>query len=250
MTTHAVSPPAPMVSRLLKPLEFLSAVLLVVIITFLFIGVVARYVFSIPIVWIDEVVSLSFLWLAMLGTAIAMHRNEHLRLSLFLDMMPKQIQGFVHALALVSIAAFLIALIHPAVIYAQEEWFVKSPALNIPNTYRVSALAFGIIAMLAILVTYATQTVSKRNLLGAIAVVALVAGGCWLGSGSLTELGLYNIIFFLVILVALCLVAGVPIAFCFGLGALSYLAFATSVPLMVVIGRMDEGMSSLITDCP
>jgi len=188
MTTHAVSPPAPMVSRLLKPLEFLSAVLLVVIITFLFIGVVARYVFSIPIVWIDEVVSLSFLWLAMLGTAIAMHRNEHLRLSLFLDMMPKQIQGFVHALALVSIAAFLIALIHPAVIYAQEEWFVKSPALNIPNTYRVSALAFGIIAMLAILVTYATQTVSKRNLLGAIAVVALVAGGCWLGSGSLTEL--------------------------------------------------------------
>ncbi|MDN4017509.1 TRAP transporter large permease [Zwartia panacis] len=246
MTTHAVSPPAPMVSRLLKPLEFLSAVLLVVIITFLFIGVVARYVFSIPIVWIDEVVSLSFLWLAMLGTAIAMHRNEHLRLSLFLDMMPKQIQGFVHALALVSIAAFLIALIHPAVIYAQEEWFVKSPALNIPNTYRVSALAFGIIAMLAILVTYATQTVSKSNLLGAIAVVALVAGGCWLGSGSLTELGLYNIIFFLVILVALCLVAGVPIAFCFGLGALSYLAFATSVPLMVVIGRMDEGMSSLI----
>lgn len=246
MTTHAVSPPAPMVSRLLKPLEFLSAVLLIVIITFLFIGVVARYVFSIPIVWIDEVVSLSFLWLAMLGTAIAMHRNEHLRLSLFLDMMPKQIQGFVHALALVSIAAFLIALIHPAVIYAQEEWFVKSPALNIPNTYRVSALAFGIIAMLAILVTYATQTVSKRNLLGAIAVVALVAGGCWLGSGSLTELGLYNIIFFLVILVALCLVAGVPIAFCFGLGALSYLAFATSVPLMVVIGRMDEGMSSLI----
>lgn len=246
MTTHAVSPPAPMVSRLLKPLEFLSAVLLVVIITFLFIGVVARYVFSIPIVWIDEVVSLSFLWLAMLGTAIAMHRNEHLRLSLFLDMMPKQIQGFVHALALVSIAAFLIALIHPAVIYAQEEWFVKSPALNIPNTYRVSALAFGIIAMLAILVIYATQTVSKRNLLGAIAVVALVAGGCWLGSGSLTELGLYNIIFFLVILVALCLVAGVPIAFCFGLGALSYLAFATSVPLMVVIGRMDEGMSSLI----
>lgn len=246
MTTQAVSPPAPMVSRLLKPLEFLSAVLLVVIITFLFIGVVARYVFSIPIVWIDEVVSLSFLWLAMLGTAIAMHRNEHLRLSLFLDMMPKQIQGFVHALALVSIAAFLIALIHPAVIYAQEEWFVKSPALNIPNTYRVSALAFGIIAMLAILVTYATQTVSKSNLLGAIAVVALVAGGCWLGSGSLTELGLYNIIFFLVILVALCLVAGVPIAFCFGLGALSYLAFATSVPLMVVIGRMDEGMSSLI----
>lgn len=246
MTAQAAHQPIRLISRCLKPLEFISALLLVVIITMLFIGVVARYIFSVPIVWIDEVVSLSFLWLAMLGTAIAMHRNEHLRLSLFLEMMPKKIQGFVHALALVSIAAFLVALIHPAVIYAQEEWFVKSPALNIPNTYRVSALAFGILAMLGILVTYAAQTVSKRNLIGALIVVCGVAAACWLGSANLIDLGLYNILLFLVILVALCLIAGVPIAFCFGLGAISYLAFATTVPLMVVIGRMDEGMSSLI----
>ena len=246
MTTAAASPSISLMTRLLKPLEIVSAALLVIIITLLFVGVVARYVFSMPIIWIDEVVSLSFLWFAMLGTAIAMHRNEHLRLSLFLDMMPKKIQGFVHALALVAIAAFLLALIHPAAIYAQEEWFVKSPALNIPNTYRVSALAFGIIAMLAILMTYAVKTVSRTNLLCAIALISAIAAACWLGSASLTELGLYNIIFFLVILVALCLIAGVPIAFCFGIGALSYLAFSTSVPLMVVIGRMDEGMSSLI----
>jgi len=246
MTTHAAPQPITLISRCIKPLEFISAMLLVVIISMLFIGVVARYVFSVPIVWIDEVVSLSFLWLAMLGTAIAMHRNEHLRLSLFLDMMPKKIQGFVHALALVSIAAFLLALIHPAVIYAQEEWFVKTPALNIPNTYRVSALAFGILAMLGILVTYATKTVSKRNLIGALIVVSAVVTACWLGSVILIDLGFYNILLFLVILVALCLIAGVPIAFCFGVGALSYLAFGTTVPLMVVIGRMDEGMSSLI----
>jgi len=246
MTSQVASQSAPMISRLLKPLEFLSAALMVVIIVLLFIGVVARYVFSLPIVWIDEVVSLSFLWLAMLGTAIAMHRNEHLRLSLFLDMMPLKIRGFVHALALVAMVAFLMALIHPAIIYAQEEWFVKSPALNIPNTYRVSALAFGILAMLAILISYATKTVRKGDLFAAIVVACLFVTACWLASATLTELGFYNIIFFLVFLAALCLIAGVPIAFCFGIGALSYLAFATSVPLMVVIGRMDEGMSSLI----
>ncbi len=97
MTAEVVPQPAPVISRLIKPLEVLSATLLVTIIVLLFVGVVARYIFSLPIVWIDEVVSLSFLWLAMLGTAIAMHRNEHLRLSLFLDMMPKKIQGFGHA---------------------------------------------------------------------------------------------------------------------------------------------------------
>lgn len=246
MSTEITAPPLPIVSRLLKPIEFASALLLVVIVVMLLVGVVARYVFSIPIVWIDEVVSLSFLWLAMLGTTIAMHRNEHLRLTLFLEMMPKRVRGFVHALALVAIAAFLIALIHPAIIYAQDEWFVKTPALDLPNTYRVSALAFGILAMLGVLAVYASHTVSKANLLGASVVVAAFAAACWFGSDFLTSLGLYNIMIFLVVLVALCLVAGVPIAFCFGLGALSYLGFTTTVPLMVIIGRMDEGMSSLI----
>jgi tripartite ATP-independent transporter DctM subunit len=96
------------------------------------------------------------------------------------------------------------------------------------------------------LLTYAAQTVTLRNLLGATVLVSAFAALCWVGSAWLTSLGLYNILFFLVILVALCLVAGVPIAFCFGVGALCYLAFSTTVPLMVVIGRMDEGMSSLI----
>lgn len=246
MTTQSAPLHNMLSSKLLKPLEFISALLLVVIIVMLLVGVVARYVFAIPIIWIDEVVSLSFLWFAMLGTAIAMYRNEHLRLSLFLEMMPVKIQGFVHATALVSIAAFLIAMIHPSIIYAQEEWFVKSPALNIPNTYRVSALAFGFLAMLSILLVYALKTVTTRHLLAAIVTVSAVATACWLGSSLLFQLGILNIFIFLIVLVALCLIAGVPIAFCFGLGALCYLAFATNVPLMVVIGRMDEGMSSLI----
>src|SRR5437867_1937444 len=40
--------------------------------------------------------------------------------------------------------------------------------------------------------------------------------------------------------------AGIPIAFSFGLGTLGYLALSTSTPLPVMVGRMDEGMSHLI----
>ena len=84
------APPAPgwperLTARLMKPLEALSALLLCVIVVLLLGGVVARYVFALPVVWIDEIVSLSFLWLAMLGSVIAMRRNEHLRLTLVVD---------------------------------------------------------------------------------------------------------------------------------------------------------------------
>ena len=61
MTTDITPSPSPLVSRLLKPLEFLSAALMTVIVVMLLVGVVSRYVFSFPIIWIDEVVSISFL---------------------------------------------------------------------------------------------------------------------------------------------------------------------------------------------
>ena len=40
--------------------------------------------------------------------------------------------------------------------------------------------------------------------------------------------------------------AAVPIAFSFGLATFGYIALTTSTPEVVVIGRMDEGMSHLI----
>ena len=88
-----------------------------------------------------------FLWLAMLGSAIAIDRNEHLRLTLFVGMMPQRLREFVADASRCSlVAAFLLAMIYPAIDYAIEESFVTSAALNIPNSWRVSAIAVGIVA--------------------------------------------------------------------------------------------------------
>jgi tripartite ATP-independent transporter DctM subunit len=233
-------------SLLIKPIEVVSAFLLALIIVLLLTGVASRYVFSIPIVWVDEVASISFLWLAMLGSAIAIDRNEHLRLTLFLGMFPQKIRAFVQTLALLVVATFLIVMLQPAVEYVMEEWYVTSPALNIPNSFRVSAIAFGIFAMLAFVVTYAVKTSAIRDLVAGAALIAAIAGAFWLLSPSLLRLGNLNILIFLVGVVAACLVMGVPIAFCFGIGTLAFLTFSTRVPIFVMIGRMDEGMSSII----
>jgi tripartite ATP-independent transporter DctM subunit len=239
--------PAPRVgSLLMRPIEAVAAVLLVVIVSLLLVGVTTRYVFSRPIVWIDEVASFSFLWLAMLGSAIAIDRNEHLRLTLFLGMIPERLRGFVNTLALLTVATFLIVMMQPSVEYVMEEWFVHTPALDIPNSFRVSAIAFGIFLMFAIVMTHALRTSTIRDLIVAAALIAVVTGALWLLSPTLLRLGQVNILIFLVGLVALCLVAGVPIAFCFGIGTVAFLAFSTRVPIFVVVGRMDEGMSSII----
>jgi tripartite ATP-independent transporter DctM subunit len=233
-------------SLLIRPIEIISAFLLSLIIVLLLAGVASRYVFSVPVVWIDEVASISFLWLAMLGSAIAIDRNEHLRLTLFLGMFPHRLQGFVQTLALLVVATFLIVMVQPAVEYVTEEWYVTSPALNIPNSFRVAAIAFGIVTMLVLVLAYAVKTSTVRDLAIAAALIGAAAGAFWLLSPTLLRLGNINILIFLVGVVALCLVMGVPIAFCFGIGTLAFLAFSTRVPIFVMIGRMDEGMSSII----
>ena len=233
-------------SLLMKPVEVVAALLLVLIIALLLIGVTSRYVFSLPVVWIDEVASFSFLWLAMLGSAIAIDRNEHLRLTIFLGMLPERLQAFVRTFALLVVATFLLVMVQPSVEYVMEEWFVSTPALNVPNSFRVAAIAFGIVAMFAIVVAYAVRTSALRDLVGAAVLIAAVTAAFWLLSPTLLGLGHVNILIFLVGVVAVCLLAGVPIAFCFGIGTLAFLAFSTRVPIFVVVGRMDEGMSSII----
>jgi tripartite ATP-independent transporter DctM subunit len=230
----------------MKPLEAASAALLSLIIVLLLAGVLARYAFALPVIWIDEIVSLSFLWLAMLGSVIAMHRNEHLRLTLVVERVPERWRGYVQAFALCTVAATLLAWAWPALEYARDEWAIRTPELGLPNSLRVSAIAFGVVAMLGLVMAFALRTVSFRHMAAAALLVGALAGACWLGTAPLQQLGNINLLIFLAGVLSLCLIAGAPIGFCFGLAALSYLGFTTTVPLSVVINRMDEGMSSLI----
>jgi len=233
-------------ARLMRPLEWTSAALLTLIISLLFIGVTARYVFSVPMIWIDEVVSISFLWLAMLGAVIAMHRNEHLRLTLFVERLAEPWRGRMQAFALCAIAVTLLVMTPLAWQYAVDEWVIRTPELNLRNAWRVSAIGFGLAAMLLQLSVFALRTVKWQQLLGAALVVGAIALALWWGQDMFRGLGRLNLVLFLGGVLVVCLLSGVPIGFCFALATLCYLGFTTTTPLTVVISRMDEGMSSLI----
>lgn len=228
------------------PLEAVSAFLALLITVLLLGGVISRYVFGLPLVWSEEVVSISFIWLTMLGAAIALQRQEHLRLNLFVDMLPPRARQLAGAVAQVLVVALLLTLMRPAIEYAQDEWFIRTPALDWPNTVRVASIALGLGLMGIMVLLQAFQSSRWTDLLVSAIGVALLTFGATQLTDLWGQLGLFNIPIFLIGLVGLCLVLGVPIAFCFALGAACYLGFSTQVPLTVIIGRMDEGMSSVV----
>ena len=77
----------------------------------LFAGVLARYVFQAPLIWSDELASILFLWLAMLGSVIALQRGEHMRLTAVVGGLSPAGQARAQALAVTAVAAFLLMVV-------------------------------------------------------------------------------------------------------------------------------------------
>src|SRR6185312_14154825 len=120
--------------------EIPAALLVVAEIMILFAGVVARYGLHSPLIWSDELASILFLWLAMLGAAVAFRRAEHMRMTAMVASAGPRLRAYLEVVATCAAFAFLLLIIHPGYDYAYEESFITTPALQISNTWRAAAL--------------------------------------------------------------------------------------------------------------
>jgi tripartite ATP-independent transporter DctM subunit len=200
------------------PVALLTAIEVLI----LFAGVVSRYVFHNPFTWSDELASILFLWLAMLGAVVAFRRSEHMRMSTLVARASPRWRAFFDAFAVAVAVAFLLLILHPTIEYAADEAAIVTPAMEIPNIWRAAALPVGC----ALMLIFALLRLARVGGLGQIVLALLVV--------------------FFVLLVAAGVLAGAPIAFVFAIASFAFLAITTRAPLTVVVSRMDEGMSHII----
>jgi tripartite ATP-independent transporter DctM subunit len=226
--------------------EIPAALLVVAEIITLFAGVVSRYVLQQPLIWSDELASILFLWLAMLGAVVAFRRSEHMRMTAVVANARPSLRAYLDVVATCAALAFLLLIVGPSYQYAYEESFITTPALQISNSWRAAALPVGTCLMMLFAVLRLIRVGDARLVLQAVLSVAVLVTLFWLAAPWLRPLGNLNLVIFFVGVVGFCVFAGVPIAFAFGLAIFGYLALSTRTPLMVLVGRMDEGMSHLI----
>ena len=226
--------------------EAAAAALIAVETVLLLAGVVSRYVLHTPLVWSDELASFLFLWLAMLGSVIALQRGQHMCLTVVVERLPPWVRSWADALAAVVVATFVLLIISPAYDYAAEQWSIFTPSLQIHGTYRASALVVGGVLMLLFSLLRLARLHSPLAVLGAVVPVAVAACLLPYSPPLLDAIGDGSLLVFFVGMIGVLLFLGVPIAFCFGTATLCYIAFATDTPVSIVVDRMDEGMSQLI----
>jgi len=212
----------------------------------LFSGVFSRYVLHDSLAWSDELASILFLWLAMLGAVLALRRGEHMRMTAWVSRAAPKRRAFYEAMGVAACLAFLAMVATPALNFAQDELAVTTPALEISNAWRAAALPIGMGLMALFALFRLLRDSSLKQAAQAVALIAALVLAFWLASPWLMHLGRLNLLIFFVGVAGACVFTGIPIAFAFGLATVGYLALSTSTPISVVIGRMDEGMSHMI----
>jgi len=251
--------------------EPVAAMLIVAEVCILGAGVFSRYVMQDALVWGDELASILFLWLTMLGAVGAYLRDEHMRLTTIIRRVPLHIAQIFETIGTAVVAVFslelLAALVWPAVIppgsslsnllsgsggsqffaasYLGQEAIDFTPSLQIPRSYVLLGIVVGLTLILAI---SALRLIDSRpkTVLPVLAATVALSIAAWLGRDVFVALGNLSLVLFFVMFVGVEIAIGVPIAFTFGMATLSYLAVATRLPLSVVAGQMDEGMSNIV----
>lgn len=242
--------PVAWIEQLSKALSVLvevpAALLVLAEVIVLLMGVTSRYVLHQPLVWSDELASILFLWLAMLGSIVAFQRGEHMRMTAIVGKLEPRRRAFMDLIAIAAAIAFLALVAHPAYEFAQDEVSVTTPAMGIANSWRAAALPVGLGMMLLVGLLQIFRIGRLKDTLLALVIVAAVCGAMALVGPALKTLGNWNLLLFFVVGVGTMVLLGLPIAFSFGLATFAYIALTTNTPTVVVVGRMDEGMSHLI----
>lgn len=125
--------------------EKLLVILLIVTVTLTFIQVVMRYIFHNSLAWSEELARYLFLYLIWIGAAYAVKREQHLRIEIILNKIPKEklktFENFIYFIWLgFSVFLFISSLNMTMDVFASGQ---LSPAMRIPMGYAYISIPLG-----------------------------------------------------------------------------------------------------------
>ena len=138
--------------------ERLCAALAVVLIVDVWLGVFVRYVWPLPITFMEELARYLMIWMALLAVSAGVVRREHIGVLILFDALPPAWQrGLLLALDLLALAFFLFLLVYGI-------GLVQSGANRLTMIYGLSkSLPFASVPVAAALAAFQTVCVLLRE---------------------------------------------------------------------------------------
>ena len=122
---------------------FLSALTIVV-----FLQVLFRYVFNLPLFWTEETARYCLIWASMLGAGYALRHGQHIAVTYIVDRLPGGLYWATVRLAQIGVLAIIVVILWGGVELVSITQHQTSPALRIPMAYPYLAMPTGALFML------------------------------------------------------------------------------------------------------
>jgi TRAP-type C4-dicarboxylate transport system permease small subunit len=140
-------------SLLDRLLELVATISFSIVFFGLFLAVMLRYVFDLPIVWSEELAGVAAAWMVFCGAAVAVFRAEHITVDIFmrLPIYAGALRRTHETFAALAILSFGAALAVSGATIALASWNRTLPALGWPYSihYLASCVGGGAIALFA-----------------------------------------------------------------------------------------------------
>jgi TRAP-type C4-dicarboxylate transport system permease small subunit len=122
---------------------FLSALTVVV-----FLQVLFRYVFHLPLFWTEETARYCLIWASMLGAGYALRHGQHIAVTYVVDRLPAGLHHLTARLGQIFVLAIIAVILWGGIELVSITRHQVSPALRIPMSYPYLAMPVGALFML------------------------------------------------------------------------------------------------------
>jgi tripartite ATP-independent transporter DctM subunit len=143
------------------------------------------------------------------------------------------------------VALFTLSILIPGINFTIQEQAILTPTLQIPGSWQVAGQMVALALLLYTAIRQLLHRATPTELAVTAAVGLIVGFGLWFAEPALDYIGNGDLVVFFVVMVGICIFAGVPIAFSFGISTVAYIWFTSDIPLSVVVSQMDQGMASI-----
>lgn len=113
-------------------IKIITKIILTVMVITIFSQVIMRYFIQKPLMWSEELSRYLYAWFCFFGVSIATFDKSHLKVSFFLEKLPKGIQYYLEILSLIMMILFFIAVSWSAALLPKVQGNMMAYSLGIP----------------------------------------------------------------------------------------------------------------------
>ncbi|AZO94540.1 TRAP transporter small permease [Halocella sp. SP3-1] len=140
--------------------NFITKMLLSVMVFITFILVISRFIFSYSFPWVEELTRYLMVWLVLLGAAVVLRIDKHISVNFFSDYFSKTLKTILNIIFQLLIIGYLVILTVVGYRAANMMWILKSPSMGFPLFWVYLALPVSSVMMIVYAVNQIIDYVS------------------------------------------------------------------------------------------